>query len=324
MKKLFEQSPNDGIDRTLENPNPSGATTPPDGFGFNPTLIEIERKQQEATKKRQEEIRKVFTEPDSASPEIFNLFTDFDSIKKQLESGVNTDDPSSFKQKHLRNVKAVTGSFIANELLRGTDGPFAQSLLKLLPDKLAGVNYGKAELQALIQKGYRAGGKVISGEALYDLLFRKSSGYMNRADELATMSTNTQSFGAERRGQTERYLNPESETAGPYTRELAQYEFDKIQNKSNLTPQEKIFYASQPFPVTSREEGKGPDNYYKPVNLKDRMPEGFDFMDEYNQFFGGAPSAPKATPSYQSDDIETKRTQPGYGTNKNAPTKPTT
>lgn len=319
MKKLFEQSPNDAISRTMENP-----LQPDEDIPFvDPDIIEIQKKEKEARKQREEEIQKVF-DTDSTSPEIFNLFTDFDKVKSQLESGTNVDDPSSFKAKHIRNVKAVTGSFIANELLKGTDNILTQKLLSKLPATLSGVKYGKEELQALLQKAYSAGGKVVSGAALYDLLFRKTSGYMNRADELGAMSDKNNAFGAEKRGQVERYLNPDSETAGPYTAELAKYAFNKIQNNQELTPQEKIFNVSQPFPVTSREEGKGPDNYFKPVNLKDRMPEGFDFMDEYNQFFGGAPSTSKTTPAYQSDDMETKRTQPGYGTNKNAPAKPTT
>jgi len=289
----------------------------------------VKAEQEKREKERDALINSLYGQPSDTQLAIdpMGIFTDFENVKTQLEKNVGFEAPANFKQKHIRNVETVTGSLIASQLLRSgvtAIGALASAISSKIPIRVGGVDVSKETeaMKKLLSGALNYGGRIAIGSEVYKLLFG-SNEYMQNAKELGSLEA-TDAFGSTKRDVVKTFVEPpEDFKKGTYTPESMKAAYRK-ELKLQPTVTDKLFASAQPFVNNGRPESEGPSDYYKQIDLKNRIPEAFPFVDEYNQFFGGAPSTPKTTPAYPSDDMETKRTQPGFGTNKNAPAKPTT
>lgn len=270
-------------------------------------------------RQREEQIKSLYGQAskDQLAVDPLGIFTDFENVKNQLESNVGFDAPANFKQKHIRNVESVTGSFIASQLLRGgitAVGKLANFISDKIPIRVGGVDISKETdaIQRLLSASLNYGGRIAIGSQVYKLLFGTNE-YTENAKKLGGFA-DTDVFGSTKRDVVKTFVEPpEDFTKGTYTPESMKAAFRR-EIDSPRTVIDKVFASAQPFVNTGKPESEGPSDYYKTIDLKNRVPEGFPFVDEYNQFFGGAPMKSSEGPKpYKSDDIESKRTQPGYG-----------
>jgi len=207
----------------------------------------------------------------------------FDQIYKSLQAS-DANSPALFRKKQEENFKSVTGSIIGQLLFQSTKSSVVD---KLLPDKIklkSGGEIPTANIKGYLKTAGSFGGGALAGSKVYDLIFGTTD-YSQAASEL-NVASGQEAFGKYK--------------TGDVTPEVKDFEMKTLQNIAagpndpikNLSVVEKIFKQAQPFKETGSAESAAPANYYTPIDLKNRVPEGFDFADQYNQFFGGAPVTP--------------------------------
>lgn len=213
----------------------------------------------------------------------FTKVDKFDKIYQSLQAS-DANSPAAFRKKQEENFKSVTGSIIGQLLIQSAQSSVVDSIL---PDNItlnSGVQVPLDKVKGYLKTAGNWGGGALAGSKVYDLVFGTSD-YSQAASEL-NIASGQDAFGKYK--------------TGDVTPEILDYELKTLSNLAagpndkpkSLSVVEKIFNASQPFKETGTPESEGPKSYNTPINLKDRVPEGFDFADEYNRFFGGAPSAP--------------------------------
>lgn len=210
----------------------------------------------------------------------------FDKIYQALQVS-DTNSPATFRKKHEENFKSVTGSIIGQLLIQSAQSSLVDTIL---PDNIklkSGVQIPSKNIKEYLKTAGTYGGGALAGSKVYNLIFGTSD-YTKAASELNAAS-GQEAFGKYKTGDvTPEVRDFELKTLA----NMAAGPTDAIASPSVV---EKIFKVSQPFKETGTKESEAPSQYYTPIDLKNRVPEGFDLADQYNKFFGGVPLIPANT-----------------------------
>ncbi len=229
----------------------------------------------ERLKQVEDEYMKYSTSTKEKEPDIFSLFSQ-EHIDKVIADINKTDNPAEFRLQQQRNVESVIGSIIGYSITQDISGGAMDTIFSTLPDtvKIGNLRLSKDEIKGFLKTKAATPGGMLAGSAIYRGLF--GTGLIGNEYIGLQTPENKNEFGVAKA------ISRAKEQERQYS--MKPGELPK-------TALEKLSKVTQPFASSVKPESQGPADYYSQPDLKNRVPEGFGFMQDYDRFFGGAPTS---------------------------------